>query len=187
MQYMITPSGAEKSLNSGEIEMDVVQKRSILESKTKVLSKEWKRSIWKSRTKDRHKGNLVRWWCQYWRQAKGKSTKELWKKQWSHPQAMTTSMNPAKEPEQELRGNSVKSRPNNINATHQRSRHRKWDDLSNGYSRDWKIACWWKWSIQPTGRRLHVPLCLPPRRVTDTHVMYGPRETVLFSRESPRE
>ena len=28
---MITPPGAEKSLNSGEIEMDVVQKNSILE------------------------------------------------------------------------------------------------------------------------------------------------------------
>ena len=28
---MITPSGAEKSLNSGEIEMDVVQKNGILE------------------------------------------------------------------------------------------------------------------------------------------------------------
>ena len=28
---MITPSGAQKSLNSGEIEMDVVQKNSILE------------------------------------------------------------------------------------------------------------------------------------------------------------
>ena len=34
LQHMITPSGAEKSLNSGEIEMDVVQKNSILEDQS---------------------------------------------------------------------------------------------------------------------------------------------------------
>ena len=34
MQHMITPPGAEKSLNSGEIEMDVVEKSSNLEDQS---------------------------------------------------------------------------------------------------------------------------------------------------------
>ena len=104
---------------------------------------------------------------------------------------MITSVNPAKEPEQELKKNSVKRqesltfvlinpekgrRPSNINATHRRSRHRKWDDLSNGYSRDWKIACWWKWSIQPTGQKT---TCTAMFTTTSSHLMYDPEGNIF--------
>ena len=106
LQHMITPSGAEKSLNSGEIEMDVVQKNSILEDQRSSQRVE-KFDFLKP-----HKGPAQRKCGEVVMPVLEKSKEKIHQR--NMEEAMNSSsghdhIHESKEPEQELRENSVKS------------------------------------------------------------------------------
>ena len=104
--HMITPSGAEKLLNSGEIEMDTVQRNSILEDQSSSQREE------KFDLEKPHKGPALRKSGEVVRPVLEKGKENIHQR--SMEEAMNSSsghdhIHESKEPEQELKENYVKS------------------------------------------------------------------------------